>query len=797
MKKYKKKQSDTEALGYYLNFFKAHLPEALQVTKFDIQGMPVEYPGSGASKEERREYFRLFNTLVRKVSRENKVGAAGFEDSVIAYTTDPSKVKAIYEVNYRGQDYPVRLKDPKSVSIKVGKENRSSLERILNSAMDLILIDKFYRESMNSRIWFKSKARLIGNAVIHPGQYAAFKILNNDTYLLIDPRSDVMGIRLLEIIKSLAKRWYNAEIKGLKKDERENIEDLLRGIDIRYAYHIRDEKAFRYGRLASIDFDSPINKTIIKDLGITVYQFLTEMRKVSIKNPEQPTVYLRHGFKEPIPHAPEVLRPVLHPRDWRTVLGKRYSRALHGTLMLEPATRFSRSKFFVSRVDRRLDFLKIDAMPVSPSKYELAKPVELEFRNGAAHDLFEAFSKGLEVYRPPRSSKILVIKEEESDDIDSFLAELKRKGEEFGIKLDYALERGFEGTDAVGVKGTLKDALSYDLVLLFLGEKWKRRRRKNPYVFSKRFLNEMGVTSQVVNLETVDSTISNMKKGRELKKSRDLQARKKGTSLLLSAEGTLGMLISQIVAKLGGIPWRFKEPLTGEKSLFIGIDISHYGDTSVPATASTFDERGEFVGAVSLLLERQKGEVVGADRLIRSALEKYDELDSVERVLVYYDGFPTDYEAGAVEEVLTKEHAFKDWSLFSVPKSTRIRVFENVRYGGEEYITNPDVGLVVYGNPIPKNEFLIITTKPAGELGAELGTARPLNVRYLGPKQTIRRKDLLEFADVTYALTRHYWIGHGPVRSPVPVYYADKANSSMRQIGQLLNEKLLDRMGFA
>lgn len=345
MRKYKQKQSDTEVLGYHLNFFKAHLPEVLQTTKFDIKGMPVKYPETGASKEERREYFRLLNTLVGKVSRENEVGTAGFEDSIVVHTTEPSKIKTAYEVNYRGQDIPVTLKNPKTVSIKVSEENTSVLERVLNSAMDLILVDKFYRQSMNSRIWFKSKARFIGNAVIHLGQYAAFRILNNDTYLLIDPRSDVMGIKLLEIIRSLAKRWYNAEPQDLKKDEKENIEDLLRGIDIRYVYHIRDEKAFRTGRLVSIDFDSPINKTVIEDLGVTVYQFLTQTRKVNVKDSDQPTVYVRHGFKEPIPHAPEVLRPVLHPKDWRAVLGKRYSQALHGMLMLEPATRFSRSKF--------------------------------------------------------------------------------------------------------------------------------------------------------------------------------------------------------------------------------------------------------------------------------------------------------------------------------------------------------------------------------------------------------------------------------------------------------------------
>lgn len=797
MKKYKKKESDTEVLGYYLNFFKAHLPEVLQTTKFDIQGLPVKYPSTDASKEERREYFRLLNELAGRVSRENEVGTAGFEHSVLAYTTDPSKIKPVYEVHYRGQDYPIKLVDPKNVSIKVSEEKRFVLERILNSAMDLILIDKFYRESMNSRIWFKSKARFIGNAVIHLGQYAAFRILDHDAYVLVDPRSDVMGIRLLEIIKSLAKRWYTAEIKDLEKDERENIEDLLRGIDIRYAYHIRDEKAFRTGRLVSVDFDSPINKTIIEELGVTVHEFLTETRKLSIENPEQPTVYVKHGFKEPIPHAPEILRPVLHPKDWRAILGKRYSQALHGTLMLEPATRFSRSKFFVSRVNHGLDFLKIDTTPISPSKYESARPIDLQFTNGTAHDLFEAFSKGLKAYRSPKSSNVLVVKEEESDDIESFLAELKRKGEEFGIKLNYAQKRGFKGTDADGVEGTLKDAASYDLVLLFLGEKWKRRRRRNPYVFSKRFLNELGVTSQVVNLETVDATISNMRKGEELKKSKDLQARKKGISLFLSAEGTLGMLVSQIVAKLGGVPWRFKVPVTEEKSLFVGIDVFHDGGAIVPAAASVFDEMGEFVGGVSLPLERVQGEIVDADRLVRLALGKCGGLGSVERVLVYYDGFPRDSEVEAVEKVLTKEYAFKDWRLFSVPKSSRVRVFKSIRRDGEEYVTNPDVGLIVYGDPIHANEFLIVTTEPFGELGAELGTARPLNVRYLRPEQSLGGKTLLELANITYALTRHYWIGHGPVRSPVPLYYADMANSSSRQIGRPLNERLLDRMGFA
>lgn len=441
--------------------------------------------------------------------------------------------------------------------------------------------------------------------------------------------------------------------------------------------------------------------------------------------------------------------------------------------------------------------MKIETTPIAPSRYELAKPVELEFSNGTAHDLFEAFSKELKVYRQPKSSRILVIKEEESDDINNFLVELRRKGEEFGIRLDYAHERGFEGTDDNGVQRTLKDAVSYDLVLLFLGEKWKRRRRRNPYLFSKKFLNEMGVTSQVVNLETIDSTVSNMRRGGELKKSKDFQARKKGISLLLSAEGTLGMLISQIVSKLGGVPWRFKAPVTEEKSLFVGIDIFRYGGTSVPAAASVFDEMGEFVGAVSLPLERQQGEVMNTDRLIRLALEKCDQLDSVERVLVYCNGFPRDNEVEAVEEVLTKAYDFKDWSLFSVPESSRIRVFKNIRREGEEYITNPDVGLIVYGDPIPTSEFLIVTTEPVGELGAEMGTARPLNVRYLRPEQSLRRRNLLELANITYTLTRHYWIGHGPVRSPVPLYYADIANSGARQIGQPLNEKLLDRMGFA
>lgn len=367
-------------------------------------------------------------------------------------------------------------------------------------------------------------------------------------------------------------------------------------------------------------------------------------------------------------------------------------------------------------------------------------------------------ARGLEnhgVYQSPDSFDLLAVYPDQYEErSQEFIRQLLSKLNDYDTNATRLDQEAYSLGSEFAYTQVAKQATEYDGVVAVVPDQdWLETRSDidDPYPEFKRQWGQEKLPSQMIQISNLDR------------------------------ESFLGNIVSGLVAKCGGIPWRIHD-VPGNTDVFIGLDVTYDPGTGqhLGASANVVLADGTILASQSVAL--QSGETFEVDDIvdiIKNLLSVYlrEEGGTPRHVIIHRDGqFYLDVEE-LVERLEQASDLIPKFDLVEVRKGGNPRI---ANYTGDKFeVANKGTGFVAQH---ADHAYLATTGAPENVPG----TPRPIRM--------VKRHGSTDLETLT---RQAYWLSEAHVgsvsrstRLPITTYYADLCAEHARK-GYLLSGELI------
>lgn len=606
-----------------------------------------------------------------------------------------------------------------------------------------------------------------------------------DVFLIVDPKFG---------IKSRSDLWEETKsyISYLKQDPYAPDSDAIQKVNGRCRGSVVVPE-YEIGktpgkRIVEFDFAKTVDDTSETSDGVwhgSPAEYQESLgRKVTDHRQPQVRVKRSDGIIEP--HVPELLKVTRNLEDLkRRAKSAGDVKAVMKIFRPEPGVRARMTVKFVRAINKP-KLAQIMKIPTEPlwAEVENFHPVLLEWANGKVlkikedKDFYKAFKSDRYQYLETKRIEdvLMIVPEEKKEVLTAYYKELVEVSGRKGQKLPFPEIISIKECNYNNYSDLFENEsldLKRDLVITF---KSGENNEELYNLIKKKLIVDLGVPSQNITIEHAQAVVQKLNSSDPMRRGDALTA--------------LNLLGMQIVAKTGGAPWKFHEPISREGTMFLGLDAYHDAFRLQPSAAtavSIFDSAGEYnFGSADKFQRIGQEHVEKLGRLTRLAIENYKkhEGDVPSYIIAFRHGvaptFSLDDEMATFEENMSK-YGITNYALIMTTQRTNIRMYSTETKDWRQ-AKHPIPGSAVIGYPFMNNQYLLQESEALG-----FGTPLPTFYTVLINKAPFNMKD---YVKMSAWLSRHHWASGRAVRIPVPIRYADQLARFVGNIGAEPHENL-------
>ena len=734
--------------------------------------------------------FQVLNQLARAIFEKEKIPVI----SVRRMISSPFKIRQeSYQIKVTVKKKPVQFKIelqelPNVLLTKKDREYTILLNRMIDTIGKEVGYKRQGQFLFDTRDVLELREKRIAfttQSSAYLGWYRGVRAFA-DLFLIVDPKFGIKSrSNLWEETKSylsyLEQNPYEPDSDALQKVNR-----IYRGSIVVPEYEIGKSP---HKRIVEFDFAKTVDDESETSDGVwrgspAEYQ---ESLGRKVHDHKQPQVRVKRvdGIIEP--HVPELLRITRNLEDLkRRAKSAGDVKAVMKIFRPEPDVRARMTVKFVNVINKPklAQNMKLSIEPLW-IEVENFHPVLLEWANGKVlkikedKDFYKAFKSERYQYLRTKSidDVLMIVPEEKEQVLTTYCKELIEVSNRKGQKLPFPeiisiKECNYDNYSNLFENGTLD--LKRDLILTFKS----RENDEGLYnLIKKKLISDLGVPSQNVTIGHAEGVVQKLNSSDPMRRGDALTA--------------LNLLAMQIVAKIGGAPWKFHEPISREGTMFLGLDVYH--DTfrlqpSAGVAVSIFDSTGEYdFGSVAKFQRMGQEHIEKLGLLTRLAIENYRKHkgDVPSYIVAFRHGvaptFSLENEITTFKDIMDI-YGITQYALIMPTQRTYIRMYSTETKDWRR-AKHPVPGSAVIGYPFMSNQFLLQESEALG-----FGTPIPILYTILINEAQFNIRD---YVRMSAWLSRHHWASGRAIRIPVPMRYADQLARFVGNIGARPHEKLL------
>lgn len=734
--------------------------------------------------------FQVLNHLAKTIFEEEKIPIISVRRMICSpFEIHKKSYQIRVTVERKSVQFKIRLQQiPNIILTRKDREYTIFLNRIIDSIGKKLGFKRQGQFLFDTRDILELREKRIAfttQSSAYLGWYRGVRELA-DLFLIVDPKFGIKSRNnLWEETKSYLS-YLKQDPYAPDSDALQRINRIYRGSIVVPEYEMGrspGKRIMEFDYSKTVDDESETSDGAWRGIPAEYQESLG--RKVHDHKQPQVRVKRNDGVIEP--HVPELLRITRNLENLkRRAKSAGDVKGIMNIFRPEPGVRARMTVKFVNTINKPTlaQNMKLSIEPLW-IEVENFHPVLLEWANGKVlkikqdKDFYKAFKSDQYQYLRTKSidDVLMIVPEEKEKVLTTYCNELIEVSNRKGQKLPFPeiisiKECNYDNYSELFENGTLD--LKRDLILTF---KLKENDEGLYNLIKKKLVSDLGVPSQNITIGHAEAVVQKLNSSDPMRCGDALTA--------------LNLLAMQIVAKIGGAPWKFHEPISREGTMFLGLDAYHDVfrlQPSAAAAVSIFDSTGEYeFGSATKFQRIGREQIEKLGQLTRSAIENYKKHkgDVPSYIIAFRHGvaptFSLDDEMTTFRDIMGK-YGISHYVLIMTTQRTYIRMYSAETKDWRK-AKHPIPGSAVIGYPFMSNQYLLQESEALG-----FGTPIPILYTILINEIPFNIKD---YVRMSAWLSRHHWASGRAVRIPVPIRYADQLAHFVGDIGAPPHRKLL------